>query len=197
MCDCHCVADYVQLITYFGLNGNGLDRITRRLGQRNLNVQCGSGTQGVTITWLHSNGTAVSTSDKYLRQGKNADGIVLLQIAIGRGIDYCDAGVYICKAVLPMEGQGTEVVQTRNLSVRVESKCLNCSRLGLARHVEFSGMQITVAPDSSFLCIITGYLQHPHPVPPCPTALLWATPGSTLAGMSLPVMGVMGSQSLC
>lgn len=116
-----CCADYVDLIIYFGLDGNGYDRLTRNLGQRNLNIHCGSGIEDVQISWYYQNQTEVSYTDEYLRQGSNTDGISILQIGNRRGVDYCDAGVYVCKATLVTE-EGVKITQSRTFTLRVQSK---------------------------------------------------------------------------
>ncbi len=54
--------DYVELIIRFGLLGNGLDREVRPFGRvGNLEVHCGSGTNGVELAWFHENLTEVLT----------------------------------------------------------------------------------------------------------------------------------------
>lgn len=120
VCSTLLTTDYVELIIDFGINGNGFDRITRRLGQQNLNVHCGSGIDDAMISWIYPDETQVSYTDPYLRQGTLSDGTSVLQIGNGRGIDYCDAGVYVCKAVL--DTGDAEIVQTRNFTLRVECK---------------------------------------------------------------------------
>lgn len=115
--------DFVELIVRFGPGGNGFDRVVRRLGQRNLEVHCGSGINDVQLSWFFSNQTEVSYTDRYLRQGKNEDGISLLQIGNGRPINSCDAGVYTCKAELVL-GSGAGIQQSyRNFTLLVGCKC--------------------------------------------------------------------------
>lgn len=86
------------IISSFGLDGDGLDRVNRFSFQRNLNIHCGSTRQNVTIDWFTSSGTKVGINDRNLRVGRYSNGSAVLQIATTRRLNICDGGVYTCVA---------------------------------------------------------------------------------------------------
>ena len=118
--------DYVESIRRFGINGNGRDRYVARLTQRNLNILCAPGFSGVQLTWFHSNGTIVSRTNRYLNQGRNTAGASVLRIGNGRNVKYCDAGVYMCRAVWNTNTTNTtQGTQSRNFTLLVESESIS------------------------------------------------------------------------
>ena len=109
--------DFTPFIVYFGIDGDGLDRATRRLNSNeDISIHCDSGVSGVTTNWFFSNGTLVGTTNRNIHQASYSNGTTVLQIANGRPLDYCDAGVYTCQAV-SSAGQ----IQRRNFELRVNS----------------------------------------------------------------------------
>ena len=112
-----CLVDFTPFIIYFGINGDGLDRVTRQLNSMEvISIHCDTGISGVTTNWFFSNGTQLGTTDRNIRQASYPNGTTVLQIANGRALDYCDAGVYTCQAV-SSNGQ----IQRRNFELRVNS----------------------------------------------------------------------------
>ena len=82
-------------------------------------IHCGTGTTGVTINWYFSNGSQIGSTDRNIRQANHANGTAILQIANGRLVGYCDAGVYTCRAV-----STSGVIQERTFRLRINSKWL-------------------------------------------------------------------------
>lgn len=80
-------------------------------------VHCGTGTIDVMINWYFSNGSQIGSTDTNVRQAMSHEGMVILQLANGRSMDYCDAGVYTCRAV-----STSGVVQERTFTLRVNSE---------------------------------------------------------------------------
>ena len=115
---CLYLTDYTPFIIYFGINGNGLDRAMRNLNSEgDIAIHCATGTLNVVIGWYFSNGSQIGSTNRNLRQARSTNGTAILQIANGRSVDYCDAGVYTCRAV-----STSGVVQERNFMLRVNSK---------------------------------------------------------------------------
>ena len=114
----------MELIVRFGPNGNGRDRVVRRLDRRNLNVHCGSGISDVQLTWFFSNGTEVPYSDRDVRQGTNNNEMPtsILQIGASRTFQYCDAGTYTCRAVWSINN--TIIEQNRSFILLIGSKLI-------------------------------------------------------------------------
>ena len=109
--------DFIPLIIYFGINGDGFDRATRQLdSEEDISIHCDTGISNVTTNWYFSNGTLVGTTDRNIRQASYPNGTTVLQIANDRAVDYCDAGVYTCQAV-----SSTGEVQERSFNLRINS----------------------------------------------------------------------------
>ena len=72
----------------------------------------------MTTNWYFSDGTPVGTTDRNVRQASYPNGTTILQIANGRALDYCDAGVYTCQAV-----SSTGEAQERDFKLLVDCKC--------------------------------------------------------------------------
>ena len=109
--------DFIPFIIYFGINGNGFDRATRQLdSEGGISIHCDTGISNVTTNWYFSNGTLVGTTNRNIRQASYPNGTTVLQIANGRAVDYCDAGVYTCLAV-----SSTGEVQERSFNLRINS----------------------------------------------------------------------------
>ena len=109
--------DFTPFIIYFGINGNGLDRATKQLdSEEDISIHCDAGLSNVTTNWYFSNGTQVGTTDRNIRQASYPNGTTVLQIANGRALDYCDAGVYTCLAV-----SSTGEVQERDFKLLIDS----------------------------------------------------------------------------
>lgn len=87
-----------DIITQFGINGDGLNRATRFEFQRNIHVLCGATEMGVELDWFFANGTKVGTTNRNVREGHFENGTASLQIASDRNLNLCDAGVYTCRA---------------------------------------------------------------------------------------------------
>ena len=114
----HIFVDFTPFIVHFGINGDGFDRATKQLNsEEDISIHCDTGISGVSINWFFSNGTLIGTTDRNVRQASFPNGTTLLQIANGRALDYCDAGVYTCRAV-----SSTGEIQERNFRLRVNSK---------------------------------------------------------------------------
>ncbi|XP_064388769.1 uncharacterized protein LOC135336822 isoform X2 [Halichondria panicea] len=86
------------IISSFGLNGDGIDRVIRFTFNRNLNIHCGSTRQNVKIDWFSPSGRKVEIDDRNLRVGRYSNGSAVLQIAAFRRLNTCDGGVYTCVA---------------------------------------------------------------------------------------------------
>ena len=109
--------DFIPLIIYFGINGDGLDRATKQLdSEEDISIHCDTGISNVTTNWFFSNGTLVGTTDRNVRQASYPNGTTVLQIANNRPLDYCDAGVYTCRAV-----SSTDEVQERSFKLLINS----------------------------------------------------------------------------
>ena len=109
--------DYTPFIIQFGINGDGLDKATMKLtSEGGITVHCDTGISNVTINWVFSNGSLIGSTDRNIRQAKYRNGTTILQIARGRSLDYCDAGVYTCRAV-----GSSGLVQERQFTLRVNS----------------------------------------------------------------------------
>lgn len=109
--------DFTPFIVYFGINGDGLDRATKQLdSEEDISIHCDTGISNVTTNWFFSDGTLVGTTDQNVRQANYPNGTTVLQIANGRPLDYCDAGVYTCQAV-----SSTGEVQERDFKLVINS----------------------------------------------------------------------------
>jgi len=113
--------DFTELIIQFGPNRNGQDRFVISPTQMNLQVYCVSGMPNIALNWFYPNLTLVSSVNRQLRQVKYPDDrYVLLQIANGRNLEYCDAGVYVCEARGTVNGK--QVTQRRNFTLLVDGR---------------------------------------------------------------------------
>ena len=88
------------LITGFGINGNGIDKVTRYFYGSRVYVQCTTGGEesvNASIGWYFANGTAVGTSSlSSVTQERDSNGTAVLEIGSSRGLTYCDGGMYTC-----------------------------------------------------------------------------------------------------
>ena len=114
--------DYIPFIINFGIDGNGLDKATRKLGSdSDISVHCDAGLSNITIDWFFSNGTQVGSQNRNVRQVKYSNGTTVLQIARGRSLGYCDGGLYMCRATSLLGGS-----QERRFNLRVDSESVDC-----------------------------------------------------------------------
>jgi len=90
--------DFVPVIYAFGINGDGFNRATVWPGDTDIRVHCCVSDTSVEVNWYDSEGTAVGTTDRNLRQVSYNNGTTVLQIASNREVSYCDAGIYTCVA---------------------------------------------------------------------------------------------------
>ena len=100
--NCFCFSGNRSLITDFGLNGDGTDKVTRSLYTSSVNVHC-TVRQGVsentTVGWFFANGTKVNTSTSLsVTQREYNNGTTVLKIGSSRGLTYCEGGMYTCVA---------------------------------------------------------------------------------------------------
>ena len=86
------------LIIGFGINGNGIDKVTKQTYNSGFNVHCTvSSDPSITTTdWFFANGSKVGLSDLYFREGHFNNGTTVLQIGVDRSLTYCDGGNYTC-----------------------------------------------------------------------------------------------------
>ncbi len=90
--------DFIPFITKFGIYGNGIDKVRQYSYGRTIRVLCGSSVSGVSIDWYFSNGTKVGITNRQLREAHYANGTAVLEIGLGRRLNLCDAGTYVCVA---------------------------------------------------------------------------------------------------
>lgn len=109
-----------DIINFFGLNGNGLDRgiVTER--QSDIHILCGSSLEGVQLDWYFSNGTKVGITNRNIREGHFPNGTTSLQIASDRRVTPCDSGVYSCRA--RQVNNETERTEQKTFTLTVGSK---------------------------------------------------------------------------
>ena len=112
------ILGHEDIITLFGINGDGLDRATRFTSSSNIHVLCGAIADGVQLDWFFENGTKVGTSNRNVREGHFENGTASLQIASNRRVSPCDAGVYACRA----NQSATERVEQKTFKLTVGSK---------------------------------------------------------------------------
>jgi hypothetical protein len=93
----------------------------RNVGQRGQAVHCGSGIRGVQLSWFFPNQTEVPSNGVGVRQGTNVAGTAILNIGFRRGVDYCDAGVYTCRALLATNTSSQDS-QNRSFTLLVGSE---------------------------------------------------------------------------
>ncbi len=115
------IAGQTDVINFFGINGNDLDRATFYSYSRSINIFCGSSIPNAEIHWLFSNGSRVGTDNRHLREGHFPNGTTVLQIGNERRVTLCDAGTYICKANVT-GSNGLARVQQRTFRVFFGSK---------------------------------------------------------------------------
>ena len=86
------------IIIGFGINGNGIDKVTKRDYQNGIQVHCTvSNDPSITTTdWFFANGSKVGLVDSNFREGHYNNGTTVLQIGIDRQLTYCDGGNYTC-----------------------------------------------------------------------------------------------------
>jgi len=104
-------------IVEFGVNGDGLDKVTRFSFQRDLRIHCRAARPEAEVDWFYTNGTKIGSSDRNFREGHYPNGTTVLQIASSRRLRTCDAGTYTCVA-----NCSDGVVQSRNFTLVISSK---------------------------------------------------------------------------
>lgn len=104
-----------DIINFFGLNGDGLDRSVTFSFRRNIHILCGSSLEGVQLDWFFSNGTKVGNTNRNVREGHFRNGTASLQIASDRNVGPCDSGMYSCRA--NQSGSGRVEQRTFTLTV--------------------------------------------------------------------------------
>ena len=87
------------LIIGFGIDGDGIDKATKReYDYGPIQVHCTvSNDPSITTTdWFFANGSKVGLVDSNFREGHYNNGTTVLQIGIDRQLTYCDGGNYTC-----------------------------------------------------------------------------------------------------
>ena len=86
------------LIIGFGINGNGIDKVTKQTYNSGIHIHCTiSNDPSITTTdWFFANGSKVGLSDLNFRERHYNNGTMVLQIGVGRSLTYCDGGNYTC-----------------------------------------------------------------------------------------------------
>jgi hypothetical protein len=92
------IAVHDPLIIGFGINGDGIDKVTKQTYNSGIHVHCTvSSDPSITATdWFFANGSKVGLSDLNFREGHYNNGTTVLQIGVGRALTYCDGGNYTC-----------------------------------------------------------------------------------------------------
>ena len=93
------VAENRSLITGFGINGNGLDKVTRSLYSSRIYVHCSTSlTTNATIQWQFVNGSRIGTvsGSNNVREQRYSNGTNVLVIGSRRSLTYCEGGMYTC-----------------------------------------------------------------------------------------------------
>ena len=92
-----CVA-HDPLIIGFGINGNGIDKVTRSRYNYGIHVHCtvSKDPSIITTDWFFANGTKVGLVDVNFHEGHYINGTTVLHIGTGRRLTYCDGGNYTC-----------------------------------------------------------------------------------------------------
>jgi len=115
-------------IVEFGVNGDGLDKVTRYSFQRDLRIHCRAARPEAEVDWFYTNGTKIGSSDRNFREGHYPNGTTVLQIASSRRLRTCDAGTYTCVA-----NCSDGLVQSRNFTLVISSKFGIVNSLGNTR----------------------------------------------------------------
>ena len=86
------------LIIGFGINGNGIDKVTKQTYNSGIHVHCtvSSDPSIITTDWFFANGSKIGLSDLNFREGHYNNGTTVLQIGVDRSLTYCDGGNYTC-----------------------------------------------------------------------------------------------------
>ncbi len=87
-----------DIISNFGVYGNGMDRVTVYSYSRGINIFCSSTVRSTQIDWLYLNGSKVGVDNLNVREGHYGNGTSVLMIGRFGVIALCDAGTYICRA---------------------------------------------------------------------------------------------------
>ena len=113
---------YNPLITQFGLNGDGRDRVTvyrysYRYGRLNIHCRSSNHTHAP-ANWYFANGTRIGVRDRNFRAGHFSNGTAMLQIAHFRPLSYCDGGNFTC-----VVNASADHYETKNFSLLIGCKC--------------------------------------------------------------------------
>lgn len=122
------IVGQTDIIDFFGINGNNLDRITLYSFSRSVNVFCGSSLPNPKVHWFYSNGTKIGSSNRHLREGVFSNGTSVLQIGNERRLTVCDGGTYTCRANIT-NSKGVERVQQKTFKLVFNSMYLKGSIL--------------------------------------------------------------------
>ena len=110
-----------SLITEFGINGDGIDKVTRSLHSSRIYVHCTPRSDEVTnatAEWFFANGTRVGARPgSTLREQQYTNGTTVLVIGFSSTLSYCDGGFYTC-VVNSTSGRS----EKRTFHLRVGSK---------------------------------------------------------------------------
>ena len=89
-----------SLITEFGINGDGIDEVTRSLYSRRIYVHCTPRNDEVTNStaeWFFANGTRVGARPGSTRRVERyTNGTKVLIVGFSSTLNYCDGGFYTC-----------------------------------------------------------------------------------------------------
>ena len=110
------------LIIGFGINGDGIDKVTKSRYNYGIHVHCTvSNDPSITTTdWFFANGSKVGLVDANFREGHYNNGTTVLQIGTSRRLAYCDGGNYTC-----VVNTTTGRMQTRNFHLLIGSRLSN------------------------------------------------------------------------
>ena len=90
--------DRDPLIIGFGINGDGIDKVTKYGYNYGIQVHCtvSKDPSIITTDWFFANGSKVGLVDANFREGHYNNGTTVLQIGSSRRLTYCDGGNYTC-----------------------------------------------------------------------------------------------------
>ena len=93
-------AVHSSLITEFGINGDGIDKVMRYLYSSTIYVHCTPRNDVITnatAEWFFENGTRVGTrSGSTHREQQYTNGTIVLVVGFDSLLSYCDGGFYTC-----------------------------------------------------------------------------------------------------
>ena len=86
------------MISRFGLNGNGEDRVVLNSYTRGrIRIICATkNSTDAPPDWFFENGTRIGFRNRNLKVTRSSDGTAILRIADFRSLSYCDGGTYTC-----------------------------------------------------------------------------------------------------